>query len=632
MNIINIDSCLDFPSNSTIKLERLRLEAGKTRECLAKSLPKGSEAKFKGAGFSGIRLLAVSASQPVIEFRANGKFRYISGVPTAIPRLWLLSTHELDEAGYFSVSTHSEKDVFLIVSCEKIEQFPAEYFESPREEVVVEWLTFSLPPVIFSALVLNFLIRNQFFTDIERGLAVLFTSVSAIAAYLGLRVSLSWVKAPFDFLRNRIGNKSTIFISSVMLALSLNFLIHPVSCLLNSYQYERFLINSLKSEDQSIKIDSALSAIKLVPERLEAFFVLERIAGQLRASDRNAQIAFYNDFLQNAAVLEAITDTINGDRQCHCLDLSDDELTYNKRQILSWLFHAAEISHGYRDGVNDHLDQDGQRIPPQVPMFEGRIKPEIRETNMYRMRRALYEMERTNYTDVLQYYSSSRNRDIANKREIPGRPHMGVPNVVVFADGQYKKILKLLYAESPKEIRDRVSLGLRENFPSDYVVQIALDKVIKHDLLTCDFDSVLDFIPELIHLREQLLLTERIWLFGPDTLQTFQVFRALRVTEESSMSHVYLPSYNQLTNISRCDNWERRAEEPDMWDKVRATFMVPQASSTPASARLRSQLKQDFPRWLDPSEREWLRNTIDGLSWAQINTLVRDQVKTNWRY
>ncbi len=613
---------------------------------LAKPMPHGIDLKVLSGSDTKVRLLVHSPVPPSMTFRSRGRGIELKSEESGLKDIWLVTGEIPSSDGFLTTQASNDTSYHLVVLCDKLPNVPDEYFKNPPPDKIRDTLIWILPYAIFTSVVLNVLLRNQFLTDIERGLAALIASSTALLAILGVRFSPMWMAIPFNYLRRKTDDATITYFSLVALFVLLAFIVEPIRCLLISYQYERNIVQAVKSNDYDVKIEKSINAIRLMPMRLEPYMILEKVAIQFRAADRNTQSDFYKTILARADFMEPATAFLNGKSECECVELTPDELGYIHRQVLSWLFHAAEVSHGYRDGVND-LNDDGRRIPPEVPVFEERLLAEVRDSDFYAIRRALYDAERLDYTAILEHYADEAKRRNARpiligRPNFRASPHTGYPQPAANAFMKMRQIVDLLYAKSKERPDDaRVFLGRREDFPSDYVVMLAFDKLIKHDLLTCNFRAFREKLAYFIHLREENLLTERLWLFGPDTLQTFQVFRAMRSKEETSLSHVYLLSYNQLANFSRCDNWKRpetsAGNEPWLVEALMTGFGMRSQSKRDVSVAseetlVRDQMRNDFPGWYNPNEQAWLKNTIDGLTWEALGSLVREEAKSNWRY
>ena len=530
---------------------------------------------------------------------------------TEVPEIWKLKANRADKFTDLHLASNGDESISVVQSIQNPPLSLALW--AKRKTLPQELDSANKVILIFVAtlIVITIILKSQSLNNLDKNIAVLATAVGAVTTFFGLRLTPEIVWSVFRSTALKIGRIPFSMISSLVAMITVIVLVEPVFCLFHSFQYERQIALSLRAGELDDRQGHAIKALEIFPQRIEAYLVLSKVIGDHRVANRNRQTIVAGDLLKEEAVKDRIIEFINGNFECSCLSFADGEEEYYRNQAISWLFLLEETSRGYRDSV----DIRDNTALPEHPSFESGLLDHAQQMHYYQLRKLIWSLDREDYRAILDVHKHQSYRSSIDTEK---RPFSIDARLFPKLDKILNELALLLYGNS----EDWTEKGsIKNQFPNDFVVQLAMDRIFRHRLHTCDFINARLDMAEIIHMRRGLIDSERPWLFSSDILEVFQFIRSVRARPKTLETHVYLPAFNRAEHYLECDNWyQTNGKKPDK-------------GNTPSELEfVRQQLKDDFPKWYQPDEDMWRRNTVEGLSWLQLRELVEREGRSNWRY
>lgn len=538
---------------------------------------------FHPVGSEQFTLHIFAPSPPDVWVKSNGQLAPIHPLATRLKNVWRVEFSNSHPKDCLQIRQRENDSASLITS---IETNP--YI---REILTVERpfrRSFQVLKILCILVIVAGLIALALHSDalstLQKRFAVLIGTGLSALAFLGLKLTPEPIwNVLFRALR-RWGSGPISAFLVLLLVGEAAFLWTPTQCIFRSYLFERKIQQATTISQVSKRIELAKDAIVLFPGRIEPYVVLSKAINDLRISSRSQQKQVSQEFMQNADVRSAILGFLNNPVPCDCSTTSNDDAEFAAQQILSWYF--------YREA--EALKTTDAPLP-SLPRFAADLHPQVTETRFYQLRAAVWKFETQDYEAVLERFA--RGADWA-------RLHKNWPDDLRPTYDGYLEVRTALFADGSRD-----GVNIRKDFPTDYLVQASLDKMFSHALRTCNFRFARQMIAETIHLRQRSRDTEVLWLDSAEKFEIFQFMRALRSTDMARNSGVFTPAQTILETVQRCDNWT----------------VAEQKSLT-------ADLKQDFPQWMQPEEKEWVKGAVEGHSWGELSAKLVPSARNNWRY
>lgn len=491
---------------------------------------------------------------------------------------------DINRLGEFVVEGANRKQLALVLASEnKYSVLAPEIVECKEENIGHRLMAILLAVIAF----MLFALYSGYFDELEKRYALLISAVGSAFAFFGLRFEKAQFWALIDDFCKIIGYRNFNIATTILLLISLYYLYNPIYCIYESYQYNKKIDKSSKTAIIAEKIDLSKNLVKSYPNRIEGYYVISKIVDDLRASDRNLLKEFSDELIDDEEFESSITNFINGDFECSCTNYEPSDIEHTKRQVLNWYFYRYAESFGIKE----------EALPAEAG-FENLLSTEVKKSNYYKLRKSVWEFESRKYDELIEYVGNTKNinerlvDDLNNKFES------------IFEG--LEDLRTSLYGSL---VEDDDTLGIRSEFPNDFLVQASLDKMFSHDLRICDFKSARTRIAELIHLRRRARDNSNLWLESAEKFEVFQFFRLARSSQYTMGSQVYLPAYNLHRILEKCSNWTPKLAEEILVD-----------------------LKTDFPEWLKANEAAWLSGAVEGKSWSELNSTIVNMSQQAWRY
>lgn len=509
---------------------------------------------------------------------------------TEFPNVWKFSLEPTSKPTRFITSSRGLIRLLLSENGTLIETETAESNQPAKKHTFLE--QFALY-VLVALIIYAGLVYSNALEPFQKRLAVLLTAATVFASFFGIAITAKWFWRVIDVLQSKFGRR--IFNSFVLSigAFLLWSLAGPTKCLLDAYRFEAALSSATSSGSLEARYEDARRALVMFPNRIESYYVINRIIDDYRISNRALMRGFSQRIIGDEELENAISEFLNSDpsEPCACTRQSEVDLRHVQKQVLNWIYYRNAEAYGPLERPIDF-----------VPSIEGKLSKDVIESRYFKLRKAVWDFESLDYPSLMSIGSDQRIRKLAIKSQSGSLAEIRE---------NYAKMIIFMFGDPDIEN----DWGLRSDFPSDFLVQASLDKMVSHNIRICDFEKVRTYAADLLLLRQRSLDTGALWLEGPEKFETFNFFRLLRSSDDKIEAYLYIPAKGLLEISKTCGNWFSGANgEPGEAEKSAKFF------------------RDNFPDWWKQNEEKWLKGSVESTEWSELRTTVISQANTNWRY